>query len=140
MGNRISILETRFECQPDCINCCTLSDGFVYLNKDEAKKIAQSLNLSEGEFYEHFIREIDDQLILVDGDGENCVFLEGKHCLIYEQRPKQCRTYPFWPENLKSKSRWKLTSKECPGIGQGRLFKKELITQIVNGQTLDSER
>ena len=37
-----------------------------------------------------------------------CVFLdqETNYCRIYEARPVQCRTYPFWPSILKSQEAW----------------------------------
>lgn len=38
----------------------------------------------------------------------SCVFLEpdGKQCSIYEARPVQCRTYPFWPTIMESMQSW----------------------------------
>ena len=27
-------------------------------------------------------------------------------CTVYPVRPLQCRTWPFWPENLSSKQSW----------------------------------
>lgn len=45
-------------------------------------------------------------------DGEACVFLaeDGKLCTIYEARPVQCRTYPFWPKVMNYRESW---DKEC---------------------------
>lgn len=114
--------EINFECQPDCSNCCKLSNGYVFLTETEAMYIANYLEISEKEFLQHFTRIIDEQLCLVDGENEHCVFLENHRCNIYDIRPIQCQTYPFWPENLKSKSRWQITQDECPGIGKGRHY------------------
>ena len=121
----------RFACQPECANCCKLSDGYVFISDTEAQKIAEYLNISEDEFLRHFTRIIDDQLCLVDGNDEHCAFLEKYICNIYEVRPVQCRTYPFWPENLKSNFRWQLTCEECPGIGEGRTYMPEEIDQLL---------
>ncbi len=86
------------------------------------------------EFILHFTRELDDRLVLVNGENDHCVFLENGQCLIYEVRPVQCRTYPFWPENLKNKYSWQQTMEECPGIGQGKLFAKEEIISLLKGE------
>jgi len=42
-------------------------------------------------------------------DGaEACIFLQDdKTCSIYEARPVQCRTYPFWPRIMKSREAWR---------------------------------
>jgi Fe-S-cluster containining protein len=127
--------EIKFECQPDCANCCKFSNGFVFLNDEEASRIAEDLKISEDEFLQYFTRIIDNQLYLADGEDEHCVFLENYKCNIYDVRPLQCRTYPFWPENLKSKSRWQLTKDECPGIGKGRNYSAEEIDKILKEES-----
>ena len=130
----------RFECLADCSNCCQLSGGYVYLTEDEAAAIARYMETGEDLFLDWFVRWIDDQMALVDGPEEHCIFLEDGKCTIYPVRPKQCRTYPFWPENMKTKERWALTRQMCPGIGKGRLFSAEEISAILKGKDLDSER
>ena len=132
--------DVRFECVQDCSACCELSGGFVFLSTEEAQAIAAYLNLDAELFLQLFTIETDGQLILRDGEDEHCVFLEEGRCMIYEVRPEQCRTYPFWPENMKTKAHWNLTKKMCPGIGRGRLFSREEIAAILNGKDLDSER
>jgi Fe-S-cluster containining protein len=62
---------------------------------------------------------------------KNCLFLEDKQCKIYEVRPHQCRTWPFWPENMK-KSLWEREiAPVCSGIGKGRLFSADEIEEII---------
>ncbi|MBN2426391.1 MAG: YkgJ family cysteine cluster protein [Calditrichaceae bacterium] len=128
----------RFECQSDCVNCCRLTGGYVYLTESEAEKIAEFLETSKSNFINWFTRTINDRLCLVDGEEEKCVFLDGSKCSIYEVRPLQCRTYPFWKENIKTYERWKITCSECPGIGKGRIIPYEKIIEISKGKTLDS--
>ena len=41
-----------------------------------------------------------------NSEGDACVFLENNQCSIYEARPVQCSTYPFWPNILKSEKAW----------------------------------
>jgi Fe-S-cluster containining protein len=40
--------------------------------------------------------------------NDRCIFLgaDGKQCSIYEARPIQCRTYPFWPRLLSDPKEW----------------------------------
>ena len=41
-------------------------------------------------------------------------------CRLYEDRPKQCRTWPFWPENLESPRHGKKPANYAlPGMGRG---------------------
>ena len=128
----------KFECIAGCSECCKLSGGFVFLSEDEAQKIAEYLKTDEENFLKFFTRIIDDQLALVDGDEDNCVFLEDDLCMIYDVRPLQCRTYPFWSSNMKTKERWALTKEECPGIGKGRSYSPQDIADILKGKSLDS--
>lgn len=56
----------------------------------------------------------------------DCVFLKKdslgrRGCSIYEVRPQQCRTWPFWPENLKSPKHWQRSAVRCPGMTAGGL-------------------
>ena len=41
-----------------------------------------------------------------DPTGTACVFLNDQKCRIYEARPVQCSTYPFWPNLLESEAAW----------------------------------
>jgi hypothetical protein len=50
---------------------------------------------------------------------------------IYPVRPLQCRTYPFWFQNLRSEKKWRLTGTACPGIGQGRRYSKDEILALL---------
>lgn len=67
--------------------------------------------------------------------GYDCVFLDrdsqpGKAlCAIHEARPMQCRTWPFWPENLRSKAAWERTARQCEGVGRGAVVTIERIRQ-----------
>ena len=67
--------------------------------------------------------------------GYDCVFLDrqsvpGKAvCSVYTTRPVQCRTWPFWPENLRTQESWTTVKRvtPCPGMDAGRLVKIEQI-------------
>ena len=50
-------------------------------------------------------------------------------CSVYEARPMQCRTWPFWKVNLASRQAWESVKKAtpCPGMGSGTLVSIERI-------------
>ncbi len=67
--------------------------------------------------------------------GYDCVFLrrddQGKAmCSIYPVRPHQCRTWPFWRENLTSPRTWQQASQRCPGMNKGTFYPIEKIRII----------
>ncbi len=124
-------MEYKFECIKGCSNCCKVSDGFVFLTEKEAQKIADYLQKPVEEFYLWFTKKLDDRLCLVDGDDENCVFIENSRCLIYPVRPQQCRDYPFWPEIISTIKRWEQEKSVCPGIGKGKTYTKDEIDEII---------
>jgi hypothetical protein len=126
----------RFTCT-QCGNCCTGPPGYVWCEDDEAEAIAKHLKLSLAEFRRRFARRQNGHWTLqetpaADGKGFDCVFLrrdtEGKAlCSIYPVRPTQCRTWPFWPENLASPRHWQRASRNCPGMDKGRFFPVEQV-------------
>ena len=98
--------------------CCTGESGYIYVTKEEIFKIAKILNLSVNDFgvkylfkngYKYSIKEQ-----LHEGSYE-CVFYdrESNGCKIYEARPSQCITFPFWDY---FKTHIDELKEECPGI------------------------
>ena len=98
--------------------CCTGESGYIYVTKDEIQNISLLLNLDVNEFvskylfkkgYKYSIKE------LKYNDSHECVFYdrENNGCGIYNARPLQCRTFPFWDYY---KTRVKELKLECPGI------------------------
>jgi len=110
----------RFECT-QCGNCCRNHGDYtyVYLIEKEVERMAHHLGLSQKRFLEDFCTE-EEGWVSLRMDAEACPFLqEDNRCGVYEVRPKQCATWPFWDENLK-RATWEGPVKKCcPGIGQG---------------------
>ena len=119
-----------FECT-GCGECCKLGGGFVYPTLEDVGFAAKHLELSVKRFTESYMDLHEGQYVFKN-DGDNCIFYGENGCTIYEARPTQCRTYPFWKANLKSQYRWKIIEEECEGIGQGRLFDLDEIESIKN--------
>jgi len=124
----------RFECQ-DCGRCCLSRGGYgyVYLTAEDRKRLATHLEMTTREFTIRYTDRTDGLLHLKDPDRD-CVFLEENRCSVYEARPRQCRSWPFWPENMKKKVWEREIASFCPGIGRGRLYTKEEIERIIKEQ------
>jgi Fe-S-cluster containining protein len=58
----------------------------------------------------------------------DCVFWNNG-CTVYQDRPLQCKTFPFWESTVISAEAWKNAGLECPGIGQGELHSMVHIEQ-----------
>lgn len=119
----------RFECS-QCGDCCTGAPGFVWVNGDEIRALAEVVTAGDvDEFERLYVRSVGIRKSLVEFPGGDCVFFdtEKRKCSVYEARPRQCKTWPFWDSNLKSPADWKHTCQVCPGSGQGKLYHLEEI-------------
>jgi len=109
----------RFACQPNCGACCN-QKGEVWVNGEEIHRLATHLRLAQPEFRKRYLRKMHGNFALQDNAQGGCIFLSPDlKCTVYEARPEQCRTYPFWPQILRDKLSWEWESLKCPGIGQG---------------------
>ncbi len=124
----------RFECQGTG-NCCTSRGeyGYVYLSADDAKRMAKVIGVGLREFKREYCELTDGNLHLKNPD-QDCRFVKDARCMVYEGRPTQCRTWPFWPENMNAKSWSKDVKSFCPGVGKGKLYSEKEIRAIVREQ------
>ena len=107
----------RFKCT-ECGQCCTGAPGYIWITDEEAKTISDHLAISLDEFFANYTYTVGSRRSLKELPDRNydCIFLNGKKCQIYSLRPKQCRTFPWWLQNLESEEEWKETAKHCEGI------------------------
>ena len=111
----------RFQCQGSG-KCCTSHGefGFVFLTPEDRQRIAQHLGMKTAAFTrKHCARFNGAYHLKEDLQNPDCEFLDGKRCGIYEARPAQCRTWPFWPEVMNAKAWKKDVVVFCPGVGKG---------------------
>lgn len=105
-----------FKCT-ECGKCCTGSPGYVWVTENEIINMANFLDLSIAEFSRLYVRRVNGRLSLIENSKTyDCVFLKDKKCILYTVRPTQCRTFPWWPQNLKSENDWKEAAQYCEGI------------------------
>lgn len=123
----------RFECTR-CGHCCTGFPGTVAVNDEEIAALAARVELDEPTFRERYTRVISDGTIsLRERPNYDCVFWSREHgCLVYEVRPTQCRTWPFWDSNVESPRSWSRSAEHCPGMNHGRLYTIDEIEQRVD--------
>ena len=96
-------------------NCCIGESGYIWVSPVEIKEIAKFLGIDEKEFKERYLIKIGYKYSIKEKpykDGFACIFFDNG-CKIYEVRPKQCRSFPFWDY---FKTHLNELIKECPGI------------------------
>ena len=124
-----------FSCT-NCGNCCKIKDGWVEMNEEELEDASTLLGVGTNKFNRKYIDKKSGSIYLLKTKADDsCIFLdENNRCTIYSARPGHCRTFPFWPENLKSIYRWEKTKENCPGIGTGDHYPLEQIKDILTPQ------
>lgn len=127
----------RFECQGSGKCCVSHGEyGNVWMSGFDRKRMAKVLKMTTAEFTrKHCEKSLGMFRLKEDTPTGDCRFLEGKRCGVYEGRPTQCRTWPFWPEVMNSKTWKKEVSSFCPGVGKGRVWPAEEIEKILKEQT-----
>jgi Fe-S-cluster containining protein len=117
----------RFTCT-QCGKCCTGAPGVVWVDDDEITKLAAARGMVRHEFIAMFTRKERGRVSLRERPNGDCVFYDAaKGCTVYQHRPKQCRTWPFWDSNLTTPERWAEVEGTCPGSGEGELIPVEEI-------------
>ena len=99
-----------FSFQPKSCNscparCCTGDSGNILVDDTEIQNIARSLQIEEHIFREEFLRTTEEKMLSLreyklGPNNYACALLDAhsKKCSVYEVRPRQCRTFPFWQE------------------------------------------
>lgn len=103
----------KFACTA-CGRCCQ-NEGEVWLDTDEFADLSTNLNEAPEAVLEKYTEKtmsgwvkLKNQISDDPKIHDRCIFLgaDGKECSIYNSRPIQCRTYPFWPRLLSSPAEW----------------------------------
>ena len=136
-----------------CSYCCRKESGFVYLSENDLSVLAKKLGMDYTDFVKTWCRWVPftrnrERLSLKEKSNFDCIFwsasigggvsegdiasFRGAGCAVYDDRPLQCRTYPFWDSVVCSEKAWNETGKGCPGINSGTLHEKETIENFIH--------
>ena len=124
-----------FDCK-QCGQCCSgPGEGYIWVTKHEVELIADFLKITQGEFRHKYLRRYGLRLsIIEETNTKDCIFLQKiqgqKKCVIYDVRPNQCRTWPFWSSNLANPADWNTAAQRCLGLNKGKLYSFEEIEKI----------
>jgi Fe-S-cluster containining protein len=123
----------RFQCT-GCGDCCTGAAGFVWVNHEEIEALARRFGIDRDEFERRYVRKVGARKSLIEYDNGDCVFFdpETRKCTVYEDRPRQCRTWPFWASNVATEEAWQQTCAVCPGSGKGPLHSAEQVLHQIS--------
>ena len=105
----------KFKCT-GCGACCSKEPGYVFLSEEDISRLSGPLGLERATFLKTYTRLVHGRYSLLEKPNYDCIFLQNNRCTLYQARPKQCRTFPFWQENLVSKAAWEAAGKSCEGI------------------------
>jgi Fe-S-cluster containining protein len=126
-----------FECSR-CGRCCAgPEEGFVWISEPEIEALTKHLKMPIEHFRRVYLRREGRRYTIVENARtKDCIFLRrdpstssgpspstgsGPRCSIYDLRPSQCRTWPFWPSNLRDPDCWSTAAQRCRGINRGPL-------------------
>ena len=130
----------RFACVR-CSKCCRHEPGYVFLSTNDINRLKKGLKLRERKFIDEYCREVPlggtTFISLKEKQNYDCIFWEDGGCSVYEFRPLQCRTYPFWAPHLESLEAWENEKQHCPGIGDGKLYTKRGIEDFLAARLSD---
>lgn len=124
-----------FECT-QCGRCCSgPTEGYIWVTSPEIKLIADFLKIKPEHVRQKYLRRVGLRTTVIEqSNTKDCMFLQRingqKRCTIYSVRPSQCRTWPFWSDNLANTDEWNRAAQRCSGINHGRFYSFEEIEKI----------
>ena len=133
----------KFSCTR-CSNCCRHDPGHVFLSQNDLSRLEAAFNSAHEEFISTWCRWIPsaggmEKLSLKEASNYDCIFWseekgENGGCSVYEARPLQCRSFPFWDTVLVSPAAWKDVGMDCPGMDRGSFHSSEVIKNWLDMQ------
>ena len=81
--------------------------------------MAKHLSLTLKEFRARFTKKLTHGEVLNFVKGHCVFFEEKKGCKVHAAKPRQCATWPFWPDNIKDGHFTPAVLKICKGCTQG---------------------
>ena len=93
--------------------------------------MAQRIGMDAAEFEQKFVKRVGMRRSLTERPNGDCVLLDEKtrKCTAYQERPRQCKTWPFWGSNIRTPQAWQEASQACPGCNKGNLVPLQQIVE-----------
>ena len=123
----------RFECT-ECGDCCTARRAMSGSIARRSQPWPQGRVWNLPNSRSATCGSVGVRKSLAEFENGDCVFFDGetRKCTVYEDRPRQCRTWPFWESNVRTPQAWKQTCQVCPGSGKGKLVPADQILHQVS--------
>ncbi|WP_037571570.1 YkgJ family cysteine cluster protein [Spirochaeta cellobiosiphila] len=113
-----------------CHACCRHDPGYVFLTESDIQRMLDYLNIPLKKFLDTYCRiEVIGpfkRVSLIEKANYDCIFWKDG-CTIYDARPLQCRSYPFWNSVMQNRASWDNEGSNCPGINKGTLHDRKEI-------------
>ena len=130
----------RFHCTR-CSRCCRHTPGHVFLSRADLEALVKASGVDRGKFLRRYCRRVPfgpvKRISLKEKRNLDCVFWEKEGCAVYDARPLQCRSFPFWSSSLSSREEWEEIAAQCPGIGRGPLHPRGEIDRWLSRRLED---
>lgn len=130
----------RFQCT-GCGACCSGGgDYHVFVERAEAAAICAYLGLSWAWFRRRYLRRTAQgaRVLRLERDGR-CTFLGADNrCTVYAARPRQCVSYPYWPEVVSTRAGWLREARRCEGIDRGTRIPLRLVERMLKEARQDT--
>jgi len=133
----------RFSCIR-CSACCRYESGYVFLSAKDVGRLKSAFKMGDEEFIKTYCRWVPSangslQLSLKEKSNYDCIFWKAEAgastregaCSVYEARPLQCRTFPFWSSVVDSSESWEMVAADCPGMGKGVFHSPDTIEKLL---------
>ncbi len=100
-------------------DCCIGESGAIWIDTDEIARLSvcmgETLAQTRDKYIEKRAGKDSIKEVKISADNYRCLFFDmaTKRCSIYDTRPSQCRTFPFWEyykDNIEE------LKKECKAI------------------------
>ncbi|CAA6803568.1 MAG: Unknown protein [uncultured Campylobacterales bacterium] len=100
--------------------CCIGSSGYVWVNSEEILNISNTLDITVNKLKIDYLKKYGSKYSIKEVKTKNnyeCIFFDSGRCNIYESRPVQCKSFPFW-NDFKDKDEDELDylKDECIGV------------------------
>lgn len=99
--------------------CCRRESGYVWVKKADILKISGYLKIESAKLIDEYLVKVGRRFSIKEIKYQEefpCIFFDmtAKKCLIYQVRPSQCQTFPFWEEFMDKEDQ--STPDYCPGV------------------------